>query len=581
MGAGRQRPRVAAAVLAGLLLWACDGWLVLSAPEGAALWAWVALDAEADRVTRATALRPVSEPLELELPLGERAFLLAYGAEATSSLGALVLTPERLREAEGCAPRLPPPERLYALRGDELEPVPSAPVPPLTASWLGSRCVGAGLDELLVDVQCVSDPCSATAHRTGCGVRVEGPACGLEAFELGVDPHAPVCAESGPCSVQSEVVDALVALSCRRPTFDEPCSIRVFRPEPFPEVELERVQVVDEPPVYFEEARYAPYAIRSGHLGDLVLTDELVLVTSLVGSNGGAGACRHHAVGQRVHVYDRASLAPRAEIPLPRCAWGLHQTRPGEFMGFTVDGPTEQVLALSFSLAEGTVRTATIAAVGFDSSFVASALRLEDDRSVVLVTSPLLGRGLLLFVDHQGRGLSSVSVNNAEFSGLTAYRDGFVVTESWNDSFMYFDAEGRVLATVPVPERASRSLGDPHLHRPSGSVAVPIARDVRQVAVMGSGFELLPRRLLHYERAAAPTALADWPPDPRLLVAGVVVQGPAPVTFLARLDPVAGHYLPGVVEVGPGAASVMRTDPEGRVYVLLSWTGLLVRLTPR
>lgn len=563
----------------GLAVSGCEGRLVLTAPEGTELYAWVVLDAEEGRLTGSTPLRPTSEKLELELPLGHRAFLLAYGAGAEARIGAPAIGPEPLRRAEGCAARLPDADEVHALRGDVLERVEPDDLPPLTAPWLGARCDAADLDDLLVDVQCVGDPCPAAAARSGCAVAVQGPACGLEAFELGLDPSAPACAETGPCAVRSGSADALVTLSCRRPNFDEACSVQLFRRAPFPPVELERVQVLDVEPVYPEAARYAPYVIRGGYLSDLVFTEDLVLVTSLEGTSGGVGACRGRGAHHRLHVFSREDLSRQGELVLPRCAWGLHETAPGRFVGFTVDGSTDHVLSLSFSLLGGEVRTATIAAVDFENAIVTSALHLGPGRSVVAVVSPLRGQGLLVFVDDEGRRLSSARFSDVEFSGLERYREGFVATESWGDSFVYFDEEGAILGTVPVPERASRSLGAPKVHAPSNHVTVPIARDVRQVASMTPGLELHPKRLLHYELAAAPTAIADWPPEPRLQVAGVTVDGPEPLSYLARLDPVAGHFLPGVLEVGPGPAAVMRTDPEGRVYVLLSWAAQLVRVT--
>lgn len=561
---------------------ACSDRLVLTAPPGVEHWALVALDAEDDTVRRASALRPASERLELEIPLGERAFLMTYGAGLLERLGVAALDSAPLRRAEACASRLPPADVLYALRGDALEPLPTDPLPAMTAEGLGARCDDDSLDEVLVDVQCVSDPCPATATRDGCRLEIEGPACGIERFTALADPRVEACVAAGPCTVEPVSEDAVVSLSCRRPNFDGPCAVKLFRAEPFPEVSIERVQVLDVPPAYpiAGELRYAPYVIRTGHLGDLVLTDEHVLVTSLVDSVGGVGACRIAGSRQRVHVYDRRGLSLQSERTLPRCAWGLLETNPGHFMGFTLDGESNAVLALAFDLGEGGVRTSTLSGVEFDGAFVASALRLEEDLNVVAVSSPLANRGRLLFVDDAGALRFQVDLPGTEPSGLSALREGFVMTESFNDAFMLFDSSGGRLETITIPGRVSRSLADPHLHRPSNHVAVPIPRDVRQVALLRNDLELHPKRALHYERQGVPTAITDWPPDPRLLLVGLSLDAAEPAVHVARLDPAAGHYLPGTLEVGPGSAAVMRTDPEGRVYILLSWAAQLVRLTP-
>lgn len=561
---------------------ACSDRLVLTAPPGVEHWALVALDAEDDRVRGASALQPASERLELELPLGERAFLMTYGAGLLERLGIDELGSAPLQSAEACASRLPPADVLYALRGDELELSSAEELPAMTAQGLGARCDDGGLGEVLVDVQCVSDPCPATATRDGCRLEIEGPACGIERFTALADPAQEACIAAGPCTVEPASADALVSLSCRRPNFDGPCAVKLFRAEPFPEVSIERVQVLDVPPAYpmAGSFRYAPYVIRTGYLGDVVITDAHVLVTSLVGSLGGVGACIISGTRQRVHVYGRRDLSLQTERTLPRCAWGLLETGPGSFMGFTLDAPSSSVLALRFDLEGGAVRTSTLSQVEFEGAFVTSALRLEENLNVVAVSSPMVSRGRLLFVDDAGALRFEVELPGTEPSGLAALREGFVLTESHNDAFMLFDSSGGRLATIQIPDRASRSLAAPHLHRPSNHLAVPIPRDLRQVALLRNDLDLQTKRALHYERQGAPTAITDWPPDPRLLLVGLSLDAAEPTVHVARLDPVAGHYLPGTLEVGPGSAAVMRTDPEGRVYILLSWAAQLVRLTP-
>lgn len=83
-----------------------------------------------------------------------------------------------------------------------------------------------------------------------------------------------------------------------------------------------------------------------------------------------------------------------------------------------------------------------------------------------------------------------------------------------------------------------------------------------------------------YERDARPWASASWPPDDGQMVVGMT-ESEAPFgAYLARLVIEERRFLPGATPIGRGAVRAIETDARGQLWVLLPWTGELLRITP-
>lgn len=331
-------------VLALLLASGCSDRLVLEAPEGVEHWALVALDAD-DQVVASTSLRSGAEKLELAVPLGARAYVLEYGAGLLERLEVSALSPDPLTLAAGCDLRLPSPDRLETVVLDRLEDAELSELPPLTAPWLSARCGKLDPASLLVDSGCVPVYCPVAVSRDGCTLRLEGAACDFGTVSVTLERDGEVCVAADACEVETTPSGGLAGLSCSRNDDRGFCPVQIFATEPFPPVELERVQVVETTPHLPGDTRYRPEGLRTGRVNDLLVTDTHVFVTSAESSEYPPDRCRRPGRAQRLHAYATDDLRPLFSRNAPRCALRPIEVPGSRFLGFNVDGVRPAPLA--------------------------------------------------------------------------------------------------------------------------------------------------------------------------------------------------------------------------------------------
>lgn len=210
-----------------------------------------------------------------------------------------------------------------------------------------------------------------------------------------------------------------------------------------------------------------------------------------------------------------------------------------------------------------------------------ASVRLGQDENVVLIGSTQVAGASLVSLRDDGTLRWTVDLAEIKPSGMARFRDGFVVTDSYRDALWTFGADGTQREIQYITDSASRNPGEPHLHESSRHVSVPVSRDLRYVVSLQFDGTLHPRRVVNNERPVLPTAIGAWPLEASLVLVGLTLDSPEqPEALVGLLDPVEGHYRPGMLSLGFGVASVIRTDRPGRVYILLPWAAQLVRLSP-
>lgn len=563
-----------------LLVSGCGDRLVLEAPPGVEHWALVALDAD-DQVAASTPLRPGAERLELEIPLGARGYLLEYGAGLLDRLEVSAPGPDPLTLAAGCDLRLPSPDRLETVALDRLEDAELSELPALTAPWLSARCQDLDPASLLVDSACVPVYCPVAVSRDGCTLRLDGAACDFGTISVTLERDGEVCVAADVCEVETKPSGGLAGLSCSRSDNRGSCPVQIYAAGSFPAVELERVQVVETTPHLPSNARYRPESLRTGRVDDLLVTDTHVFVTSAESSEYAPDRCRRRGRAQRLHAYATDDLRPLFSRNSGRCALSPLEVPGSRILGFNVDGASGLLLSQLISFDGELVRTTSISFGDFELANVVASVRLGPDENIVLIASTQVTGATLVSVRDDGTLRWTEDLAEIEPSGVTRFRDGFVVTDSYRDGLWTFGADGTQREIQYITDSVSRNPGEPHLHESSGYVSVPVSRDVRYVVSLQSDGTLHPRRVVNNERPVLPTAIGAWPLEASWVLVGMTLDAPEqPEALLGLLDPVEGHYRPGMLSLGFGVVSAIRTDPQGRVYILLSWAAQLVRLSP-
>ena len=557
----------------------CSDGLVLEWPQGADYWAMVALDVDHE-IVGSTPLLSGAEKLELEVPVGARAYVLGYGPGLMERLEVATPGPEPLAEAQGCELRLPPPAALQAVAFDRLEEAELSELPPLTVPWLARRCEDLNPASVFVDSGCVPVQCSVPVAREGCTLHLDGSICDFGAVSVTLGLDGEICLSTDTCQPEPRPPATLAHFSCSRKTGVGSCPIKLLPKDEPLAAALERVQIVDTAPYFPTSARYRPVQLRAGRASDLLVTESIVFVTSSDSVEPARERCKHRGQKQRLLAYAKEDLRPLFDRELTRCALSPLELPDQGILAFHIHDASDLLLIQRLDFDGELVQTTSTSIASFQGPAVIDTLRLGPDQNIVAIGSIIEPLSQLISVRDDGSVNWMVELELLEPSGLARFQDGFVVSDAERDGLWSFGPDGVQREIVLITDSVSRSPGPPYAHSASGSVLVPIPRDTAYVVSLQTDRTLHPRRVVNNERPVVPTAIGGWPSEASLVIVGLTQDSPEPAAYGGLLDPVEGHYLPGLLPLGPGAVSVVRTDTEGRVYLLLSWAAQLVRLTP-
>jgi len=83
-----------------------------------------------------------------------------------------------------------------------------------------------------------------------------------------------------------------------------------------------------------------------------------------------------------------------------------------------------------------------------------------------------------------------------------------------------------------------------------------------------------------YEREMVPWAISAWPADTDRVAVGMLatvdMNG-----YLALFSVADQRFSGGSVYLDPGVVRALDADSSGRIFAVMGWSGVLVRVTPR
>ncbi|MBI2377679.1 MAG: hypothetical protein HYV07_27000 [Deltaproteobacteria bacterium] len=573
--------------------------------EGIDRVALVELD-ESGGIVRATGLGVLDSRATLSLDWESHSGLVVgWSSELLDAAGApsdADLEGDLLRAPESCEQQLPWP--LYAGRWqeDELEPIPTESVPPLTAAWLGRACPDIDPETLSLDFDCLLARCPSRIERTGaCGFRADLTGCDAGVLEARAWQDGTLClgssrmtTQNGPwdCQAAESAELAVGALGCHAPE----CRVDVYRAPETPPFRIESAPIFGEvrdpydPPAALTSGaiHQVPRNARFiGYTHDFVVLDEAVVVS--VGPGAPLEACQD-ASGQ-LSAFDLETLAPSWTATAPPCLEALSpELDGGGFVGaFAENGRfvierfdargRRRGAGVTLTLRPETERVQAIVRAGDPSRLVVlfsrfnepwSALSIHDARSLQPIGSvrELPGRDLvslsasgereIVLGDTNLKAVSWVNLETGAERGMAilprdvarndrALMDITVISESRalvsiarNNAALYVaDASGEFRShTVSYDEEMNPISAHP---LPGGAGLFLVAGTDRRLSGNGS---------------------TDWP------------------SFVAVFDEPRRELRPGTWRIGYGPASRISSDHSGRTWLLLSWEPSLVRLTP-
>jgi hypothetical protein len=499
---------------------------------------------------------------------------------------------ERLRAPAGCEQPLPAPAwaARWSVRGElvALDAEALAEVPALTSGWVTTRCAPLASGALSVDVTCEDRHCAHALRSTGeCEFEVEFSGC----------TRAPV---TGAIFANGEL--------CLGPEADAPaCPVEAVVPPGEPPFLLDRVELVPTaqerlPDFLTFNGLLIPDVMSEGWAHDLELVGGYVAV--VVGDGTFGGPCRgDYSRTVRVELWDPQTLTLASTATVPPCLTAIASLGGSGFVG-----------------AYSSERAWRLGRFDVTGRLVASAP--IDDRTTRgageprLVTRP--GHRVLDVEHLAGAGVVAVLFNLDGDDGKTGDGGNIVFTydvETLARRGGFENPDGQRWVMTPVDDRTlalprndARAIEWLDVITGPLSTSAPLRRldgvfgddSLLDVALDASSTRLLvagtrnpllytvaPRgaalgRAHVFDRDVAPVTMTRWPRDPALtLVAGVSGTGDEPRAEVMLLDAARPAFLAGTWDVGWGMPTKLVTDEEGRIFVLLPWSGALVRLTPR
>ncbi|MBI4821709.1 MAG: hypothetical protein HY791_35945 [Deltaproteobacteria bacterium] len=538
---------------------------------------WVALVGP----KRATGLHP-REDRSLSLD-GDGLVLIGY---SSADLGATPEDAEALsdpleRSTEACD-ALPPPRYAVAVETR----LPRDP-PPLKSRWSDGRCRRL-TEGLALESSCASAPFAARVAQAECELSfdLELPwAARLERARIKSDGRLCVPAGQGCLGTPSTL-----EMSCEYEM--ESCQLWVREPEPLFLVHS-RVELAPPsfPPTFDWKT---PDTVASGALIDLELAgdDVAVLVreptetTVAWVARADLSVRRQHGFGaaQRIAIDPRDSdLVFAASVTgstLVTRAFGAGRVRTAS-VGLTIQEGFRPLVADMIFVDEGeptllilvhyTVETSAVRVAPLGDRLVSLS---ADDLSVRLISSlERLGPTRLMEGPPSGRGLYlSDDINDSTYSlgplGDLKPTIGLADVEAidWQGF-----GSSRLFTIGSLGHSGALFVGDSLVMSLVGDVTAAIALREGEVTSLAPVYSVI----------ANPDALTVWPAQPnRVLVGMRDREAPTAKARVGLFDLSTRHVRPETLEVGRGAVTEAVTDEAGNAWLLLSWEGVLVRVSP-
>lgn len=470
---------------------------------------------------------------------------------------------------------------------DTLHTLDADDAPGLTAPWVG--CAPASL---VVHAGCAEVPCAASGTvNPDCKVSIDLSACFLESFAGVQLPDGAVCFANAPpaCAPTERIATEVAALQCSAP---RQCRLSVYPPASEPPFEIARVDLLPGEtfaPSVLNGRAVLNTRMHSGSVFDLAVLSDVVVVAHTGGPS--PFACPQSGLTYtQLELLDPDALATIGTTTAPPCLTRLIADGD-ELIGVHGDAGS-----LRLSRFDSRGRALVIGPPG-PASVLAST---HIPAGPLLVGDPPRLQVLYEWTDAYAAGSEpgyllyaydpvTLAVVHSDrvthgrayaFTGSGASQVAIADEES--HEVVLFDVDARAEAgRVEIPIFAGVTRRDITMlsqHDLRFVAATP--HDQPSVRIAGAAPEA---SVVLTERRAAPHATIAWPPDPKLaLVAGLADTSDGRFESVVSLvDTTTGRVLPGAWVVGSGAVTRMHADRAGRVWLVLGWSGDIVRLTPR
>jgi hypothetical protein len=504
-----------------------------------------------------------------------------FSAAALASVaplpGEAVLRASLVRAARDGEVVLPP--ATWSVRFDDAgAPSGEARSRSLTADWLPA-CPRRVPEGSVLAMSCANADCTPRLTQVGCKVRLDAASCALGEAEGTVGAREVVLETAtlpGVCAEVEAAEGVALSLDCATAR-GERCRLDV-------------VTATAPPPLDVATAALAPGAsffdpINNprppvGFLVGLAPLGRDVLVARL-DAPWVWWDCRPERRAW-VDVIGASSLAVTRTATAPGCTMrgvpdplgrGLLVLVGGQPGGLALIGPQGQVLRqVSFDAAVRRPSEAPLALLATASRVVVALTSFDGSETSTLIE---LDPQDLVARDH------TTVPDRVEVLGLGVDGEVLVLTDDV-DTLLTLDADLVLREPRPLWDLCSEGF------RVKPAVLFPYA-PTRTLVLPSLDDQAQALFLLETSGACAPvvfpgasrdvTALAVWPPDPELVLVGLLAARSR--GSLALFEARRRRWVGGELPLGLGPLDLATPDEAGRVWLLAPWTGTLVRVTPR
>ncbi|MCB9649230.1 MAG: hypothetical protein H6730_21880 [Deltaproteobacteria bacterium] len=548
--------------------------------------AWVAV--LSDGAGSAVTPWPPGTPLPVVTRGAGPHLVLGYTAAQLAAFGTAV-EDGTVRAAVGCDPTLPTPRWVGTLQDGVLTESTTSP-PALTVPGLAELCP-AEVTSVALDVRGPASRCGTDVTRKGaCGLEI-GTDCGLGTFTGQVQPDGRVClqAEAGACGGGLVWSDAPLACTGRVTEVGVAALVEAA-PPPF---ELAAAQVADGAPFFPPTPTNQLNAglLRIGRAWDLFWAGPYVGVT--VNSEGPGGECfqpPNHPTA--LVLLDPDTLTEVQSSTVPPCTQDLVPHPSGDgWVGTFYDRARGGYVWIG---ADGRVRRQVVSPMGNSAVLPrVSVVAPAQDRLLTFWSGYQAEAGGVRVVAHRLSDLAWVATTTigtwSQVRSAALVEDGRLLIAADTERYGLFSVSAlAVEREFTPPDPGTYVLW-------TLSAFVEPDRPSVGLAINGSAGGLI---LLHEQVTTSEQGILRLPLDPAFNPSVITPWGVGGDLLLVAgvMDPIAGEprrgavslfergsrrFLPGTWPVGEGMLAKALRDDAGRVFLLESWTGRVLRLTPR
>lgn len=442
-----------------------------------------------------------------------------------------------------------------------------------------------------VDSSCETRRCVLEATQEGCRVELALSLCLSEELVGRIDEGGQLTFE--PSRALGTCVDGPARpLAQHSITCDTPhgiCTYDLYAQASRPTFEVEAVSLVSSPfsaPPEQEREPLGRLDAWTGYLVDSTIVDQGLWVSTRKGAFGTI-ECQAPEPAELVRI-DTDSLALTVRRDAPPCLAHLARdpSGAGELLGitagrapvlhrFAADGRSVEQLALPMVEPLRTTDELVPTALVSDSSTTTVA--------IFLTSTPLSGASWVVTVSTAGplRWLRTRGPRAGQLRGASSLVDGAIyVADPDGGQVVRMPLVGKTSTlTLTPPRGASDDAAAVYWHAPSARLVVSTTSKRAALWTLDPQTRTT-SRAFGYEAELVPWAVTQLPGSADQVMVGVMVAPPSLQAAVALYSVSEQRFLPGLVSLGSGAVSRLETDPRGRVWALLPWTGQVVRIEP-